>query len=74
MEVKDIPGDTFMIESEIVKKSELSARLKFYLIAKAYLETNGKDINTMSAPQIAKKFHTSQTTILSARRELRERK
>jgi len=71
VELIDIPGDTFRIDSKIVAKEGLSTRVKFYHIAQAYLESQGEDIETMSSSQLKKRVHMSQSNILRARKELR---
>ncbi len=73
VELIDIQGDTFAIESKIIQEEKLSTRAKFYLIAGTLLESQGEDIGTMSSPELGKRFHVSKSSIVKARRDLREK-
>lgn len=73
VELIDIPGDTFTIDSEIIAKEGLSVPMKFYLMAQAYLELQGVDISTLSSSQLKKRVHMSQSSIHRVRKELRKR-
>lgn len=69
----DIPGETFAVSSELIKpdsSKKLSMRLKFLLIVKALLESQDKDIYSMSHRALAKQFHVHHTTINEAFKEL----
>ena len=72
VELIDIPGNAFTIDSEIILDKELTARARFYLMAKALLELQGEDIDTMSGSELVKRFHLSKSTFVKARRDLRK--
>lgn len=73
VEVIEIPGNVFTIDSKIIKE-ELSTRAKFYLMAEALLKSQGEDIITMSTSEVAKRFSISKSSIVKAKRDLKERK
>ncbi|NQT23325.1 MAG: hypothetical protein HQ579_07835 [Candidatus Omnitrophica bacterium] len=70
VELVDIPGDTFAVGSELILEKGLTMRARFYLMAKALLESQGEDINTMSGSELGKRFHLSTSTFVKARRDL----
>jgi len=75
IEMLDIPGDTFTISSSLIKATsnkELSMRLKFLLIIKAFLNAEGEDISSVSANELAKRFHINRRTVNKAFRDLRK--
>ena len=71
VELVDIAGNSFTIDSEIIRQRELTTRAKFYLMAKALLKSQGEDIETMSSTELGKHFHVSKSTFVKARRDLK---
>jgi len=75
VELMDVSGDSFSVSSGLIKPSsdtEYSMRLKFLLLIKAFLEANGEKIDSLSAGELAKRFHAHRTTMGDALRELGE--
>lgn len=72
VELVDIPGKSFKFDSGIIGERVLTTRARFYLMAKALLESQGEDIDTMSGSELGKRFHLSGSTFVKARRDLRE--
>ncbi|MCQ9206866.1 MAG: phospholipase D-like domain-containing protein [Omnitrophica bacterium] len=75
VEIIDIHGDSFTISSSLIKATsdkELSMRLKFILMIKAFLKTEGKDIGSVSTSEITKRFHGKRETVKRALRDLRK--
>jgi len=69
----DIPGDTFLAPSILVKPPSdkpYSMRLKFYLIAEALFKAQGRDIQSITAAKLAKELHIAPWTIRAARKDL----
>jgi hypothetical protein len=69
-----IPGETFVVSSKILKPDgeTPSMRLKFLLLVKALLESEGEDINSISHRELARRFHVHHTTINDAFQEFRK--
>ncbi|MBU4140429.1 MAG: hypothetical protein KKA80_00855 [Candidatus Omnitrophica bacterium] len=75
VELVHIPADTFIVSSEIIKpnsEKKISMRLKFLLLVKTLLESQGEDIHSISSQDIANRFHIHRTTISEAFKELLE--
>lgn len=75
VELKDVSGDTFTVASNLIKPNsdnEQSMRLKFLLIIKAFLRSNGEKIDAISTNELAERFNVHRRTISNALRELRE--
>ncbi|MBU3933425.1 MAG: hypothetical protein KKH11_02010, partial [Candidatus Omnitrophica bacterium] len=75
VELTDLPADTFIVSSEIIKpnsEKKISMRLKFLLLVKTLLESQGEDIHSISSQDIANRFHIHRTTISEAFKELLE--
>lgn len=74
VELQDIQGDDFAISSNLIKPGsdeELSMRLKFLLIIKTFLESQGEELSSFSGNELARRFHVNHTTMNKALKELR---
>jgi len=75
VEMLDISGDSFTISSSLINmapEKELSVRLKFILMIKALLKAEGKDIDSVSASEIAERFHCNRKTAKKALQDLQK--
>lgn len=67
--LKEIAGDRFSVDGTILS-GQMGAPARFYLIAKAYLASNGEDIDAIPEKELAKRFGLYSGTIKVARKEL----
>jgi len=73
----DLPGAVFTISSDLIKPDKDPnnlVRRKFYMIARAYLESKGEDISTMSSEELGKRFGVGRTLFYNARLDLEKTK
>jgi HKD family nuclease len=73
----DLPGAVFTISSDLIKPDKDPnnlVRRKFYMITKAYLESKGEDISTMSSEELGKRFGVGRTLFYNARLDLEKTK
>jgi len=73
VELLDLPGGTFTVSSTLTSSDDLSMRLKFILIVKTLLESQGEDIRSTSGRALANRFHVHHTTMNAALKELSPR-
>ena len=69
-----IKGESFAISSgSIIQSSDakLTLRLKFLLLIEALLKTEGKDLDSISKSDLAKRFNVNETTIYDAFKDLK---
>lgn len=72
----DLPGKTFTVATMdlgLDDEQSLSARVRWFVLAKAYLAFNGENIDSMSDYALAQRFGITRVTIRDARHYL-ERK
>ena len=74
VELLDLPRDTFTISSTLITSDDLSMRLKFVLLVKSLLESQGEDIHSISGRLLAERFGIHHTTMNAALKELRQNK
>jgi hypothetical protein len=69
----DMPGKTFTVTTRdlgLSPEQPLSARIRFLVLAKAYLASNGEDIDSMSDYALTKRFGVTHCTVGDARRDI----
>ena len=70
----DISGGSFTIPTNQIiqpRNEKLTMRLKFLFLIEALLESEGKNLESMSQPAIAKRFSIHRSTILNAFKDLK---
>lgn len=74
IELQDIPGPTFKMTGDFFDPKNLvsnSQPAKFVLLLKALLEAEGKSMESVSVPELAKRFGVSEFSIRKGLRELK---
>lgn len=72
----DMPGKTFTVATrdlELADGEPLSARVKWFILVKAYLAANGEDIGSMSNRSLGKRFGVDRYMIGDARKDLEKK-
>ncbi|MBU1087154.1 MAG: hypothetical protein KKD05_06500 [Candidatus Omnitrophica bacterium] len=70
-----IQRESFAISSSSIiqpQDAKLTLRLKFLLLIEALLKTEGKDLNSISKSDLAKRFNINETTIYDAFKDLED--
>lgn len=69
----DLPGKTFTVATMdlgLGDEQSISARVRWFVLAKAYLASNGENIDSMTDYALAKRFGITRVTIRDARHYL----
>ena len=75
IEMLDVQEESFAVPSSLIKATsdkKLSMRLKFILMIKAFLNAEGEDIGSISANELAERFHVNRRTINKALQDLQK--
>ncbi len=73
VEIISLSGETFTVSSKLIEDSfrqEISLRLKFLLMVKSLLESQGEDFSSISKQDLARRFHIHPWTIGEAFKDL----
>lgn len=71
VELVNLPQETFTISPKLFTQ-KLSQRLKFLLLVKSLLESQGEDLYSISKQELARRFHIHPWTIAEAFKELEQ--
>jgi len=69
-----VSGESFVIETNVIgsRDEEISQRLKFLLLIKAFLGEEGKDLDSVPQKEIMQRFHIAERTLEKALADLRK--
>lgn len=71
VELIDFPQETFSINSKFITNQKISYRLKFLLMIKSLLQSQGEDLHSISKQELARRFHIHPWTVGEAFKELK---
>jgi len=65
VEILPVKGESFIIKTNIIDSynKDVPQRLKSLLLIKAFLEKEGKDLNSVSQKELVRRFHISERTL-----------
>lgn len=72
VEFIDLPQETFSINSKLITNQKISYRLKFLLMIKSLLESQGEYLYSISKQELARRFHIHPWTVAEAFKELKQ--
>lgn len=72
IEFIDLPQEAFSINSKLITNQKISYRLKFLLMIKSLLESQGEDLYSISKQELARRFHIHPWTVGEAFKELKQ--
>lgn len=72
VEFIDLPQEAFSINSKLITNQKISYRLKFLLMIKSLLESQGEDLYSISKQELARRFHIHPWTVGEASQELKQ--
>jgi len=72
VEFIDLPQEAFSINSKLITNQKISYRLKFLLMIKSLLESQGEDLYSISKQELARRFHIHPWTVGEAFKELKQ--
>ena len=72
VELVNFPQEPFSANSKLITNQKISYRLKFLLMIKSLLESQGEDLHSISKQEIARRFHIHPWTVGEAFKELKQ--
>ncbi len=72
VELINFPQEAFSINSKLITDQKISPRLKFLLMIKSLLESQGEDLYSRSKQELARRFHIHPWTMGEAFKELKQ--
>jgi len=72
VELVDLPQEAFSINSKLITNQKISYRLKFLLMIKSLLESQGEDLYSIPKQELARRFHIHPWTVGEAFKELKQ--
>lgn len=72
VELVNLPQDYFSINSQLITNQKISLRLKFLLMIKSLLESQGESLYSVPKQELARRFHIHPWTIGEAFKELKQ--
>lgn len=72
IELTNLPQEVFSINSKLITNQKISYRLKFLLMIKSLLESQGEDLYSISKQELARRFHIHPWTVGEAFKELKQ--
>jgi hypothetical protein len=72
VELVDPPQEAFSINSKLITNQRISYRLKFLLMIKSLLESQGEDLYSIPKQELARRFHIHPWTVGEAFKELKQ--
>ncbi len=72
VELTNLPQEAFSINSKLITNQKISYRLKFLLMIKSLLESQGEDLYSISQQELARRFHIHPWTVGVAFKELKQ--
>ena len=72
VEFINLPQEVFSISSKLITNQKISYRLKFLLMIKSLLESQGEDLYSISKQELARRFHIHPWTVGEAFKELKQ--
>ena len=72
VEIVALPQEAFTISSKLISDRKPSQRLKFLLMVKSLLESQGENINSISKQDLARRFHIHSWTVGEAFKEMEQ--
>ena len=72
VELTNFPQATFSLNSKLIVNQKISYRLKFLLMIKSLLASQGEDLYSISKQELARRFHIHLWTVGEAFKELKQ--
>ena len=72
VELTNLPRESFSINSKFITNQKISYRLKFLLMIKSLLESQGEDLYSIPKQELARRFHIHPWTVGEAFKELKQ--
>jgi len=73
VELVETQGETFTMPTSVVLDEDSSTGVKYYLIAKELLKSQGEDIDSMSTYQVEERLPIGHSTVNNVRKEIKEK-